>query len=478
MVIAFKCKSRRSISLERRDFEALNAHDRLSLRQQAKKIEYLMAILPLVRKRRIIRKCIIESLIMEYIDALKIVIVEVPDRGPRLNYMPMNFLLMNDHLINIGVTVSERFRFQSFDAMRRILICFNFPLGPITLKKNYKSRSEEIILISLSRLSFPLRWSDLYERFPGRKSWFLREAFYWFINFMISNWAYLLLNNLEWWKPKIAESCESIRLKLQSINHINWRQYHDPPFTVNINNQFVHQGFRVAFFIDDTMMAFSRPGGNIDEGPAAPRVPNEIQEAWYNGWKKLHGMKWQTVMLANGMDFNIYGPLSVRRNDLTALDKSDIEAKIRALFNVEELWYIIFGDSAFMVSDMMATSESYPGRGMASVREAIEWSYKDVKQLWKYCDYKHILQLRKQPVAKIFFICLLLRNVYVTLHGSQVSDYFTMMPPTLEEWTSQGMQAHPIPNNHIFGDNYDMEDDDDQFNYDDDDDDEDDEMDE
>ena len=74
MVIAFKCKSRRSISLERRDFEALNAHDRLSLRQQAKKIEYLMAILPLVRKRRIIRKCIIESLIMEYIDAaLKIV---------------------------------------------------------------------------------------------------------------------------------------------------------------------------------------------------------------------------------------------------------------------------------------------------------------------------------------------------------------------------------------------------------------------
>ena len=93
-------------------------------------------------------------------------------------------------------------------------------------------------------------------------------------------------------------------------------------------------------------------------------------------------MKWQTVMLANGMGFNIFGTLLVRRNDLTALTKSDIEAKIRALFNVGELWYFIFGDSAFMVSDMMATSESYPpGRGMASVREAIEWSYKDVKQL-------------------------------------------------------------------------------------------------
>ena len=128
------------------------------------------------------------------------------------------------------------------------------------------------------------------------------------------------------------------------------------------------------------------------------------------------------------MDLHVYGPLSVRRNDLTALDKSDIERILREMFNADEIIYIIFGDSAFMVSDMMATNESYPGRGMSSVREIIEWSYKDVKQQWKYCDYKHILQLRKQPVAKIFFICLLLRNAYVTLHGSQAAEYFVMLP--------------------------------------------------
>jgi hypothetical protein len=177
-------------------------------------------------------------------------------------------------------------------------------------------------------------------------------------------------------------------------------------------------------------------------------------------------MKWQTILLANGMDLNVFGPLSVRRNDLTALDKSNIEENIRMLYNEGEVWYIIFGDSAFMVSDMMATSESYPGRGMSSVREAIEWSYKDVKQLWKYCDYKHVLQLRKQPVAKIFFICLLLRNIYVTLHGSQASNYFTMAPPTLEEWTSQGISAHPIPPTNIFSEHYEAEDGE-EFDYDD-----------
>ena len=110
----------------------------------------------------------------------------------------------------------------------------------------------------------------------------------------------------------------------------------------------------------------------------------------------------------------------------------------------------MFGDSAYNPSDVIHNSESLPGRGFSSVREIIEWSYKEVKSLWKYCDYKHVLQLRNQPVAKIFFVCLLLRNVYVTIHGSQVGTYMDMMPPTLEEWTEQGQQARPLPNNNIW----------------------------
>ena len=74
-------------------------------------------------------------------------------------------------------------------------------------------------------------------------------------------------------------------------------------------------------------------------------------------------------------------------------------------------------------------------------RQLSEWTYKDDKGQWKYCDYKNVLQLRGQPVAKIMFICLLLRNAYVTLNGSQVSEYLVMMPPSFEEWTSQGPQV-------------------------------------
>ena len=42
------------------------------------------------------------------------------------------------------------------------------------------------------------------------------------------------------------------------------------------------------------------------------------------------------------------------------------------------------------------------GKGMSSVRETIEWDYKDLKGLWKCTDYKNGLKMRKQPIAKIF----------------------------------------------------------------------------
>jgi len=439
--------SRRSTPIYRRDREGLNALHRIKVRLLCKNMEWLISLLrnETVYRANHVRSVIIGTLVANYFEFMRIMIIEVPNRPNRLErirYFPMTFAAMQNHITNIGVEVSTRFRFQSFDEMRRFIRVFRFPNGTIQLSNRYTSTAEEILLISLTRLSFPLRWSDMYERFPGRKDYFLSRAFYWFIDFMISNWAYLLLNNMEWWKHRLFESCEAIRIKLQNLNHENWRQFH---------NQF---DFSVALFIDCTMMAFCRPAGNLMEGPAAPRVPQEVQEAWYNGWKKLFGMKWQTVMLACGMDFQIYGPTSVRRNDLTLLDKSDIEQKLRDLFEDGDHIFKIFGDSAYIVSDVMDTHESLQGRGMSSVRETIEWSYKDVKVLWKYCDYKHILQMRRQPVAKIFFVCLLLRNVIVTLHGSQASDYLNMIPPTLEEWTSQGPCAQPIPDDNIFSPNF------------------------
>ena len=68
-----------------------------------------------------------------------------------------------------------------------------------------------------------------------------------------------------------------------------------------------------------------------------------------------------------------------------------------------------------------------------------------MKTLWKYCDYRHCLKLRNQPLGKIILVCMLLRNAYVAMNGSQTCEYFICEPPSFEHWISQGPHAKPLP---------------------------------
>lgn len=207
------------------------------------------------------------------------------------------------------------------------------------------------------------------------------------------------------------------------------------------------------------MFAFCRPGGNTQGGESSPRAPLIVQEVWFTGWKKFHGMKWQTITLANGMDFHhVWGPLSVKWPDAVSLVRSNIYELMRQKLRAVGIPFKIFGDSAFWPNDYMSTMDDIPGRGLSSVRETVEWSYKDVKMLWKYCDYKHVLQMRKQPVAKIMFVCMLMRNAYVTMNACQTAEFLDMMPPSLEDWLSQGPCAHPLPSNCVWSEDYEIPD--------------------
>ena len=128
------------------------------------------------------------------------------------------------------------------------------------------------------------------------------------------------------------------------------------------------------------------------------------------------------MVLPNGMDFQVNGPVSVRHNDNYNLGMSEIEEQLEVLQRNERLKFVILGDSAYSNSDYIITGEGL--RGLASVREPIEWEYKDLKVLWKYCDYKKALKLKKQPLAKIFFTCLLLRNAHCSMNGTSQSSVY------------------------------------------------------
>ena len=338
---------------------------------------------------------------------------------------------------------SDQFRFHSPEDILRLITGLGFP--PVIKVKRYKLTAQEVVLISLKRLAYPLRWSDIKRDFPGCSRTKLTYAFYYFLDFMIENWGYLILNNRDYWVDHMVDQAEAIRLKLATLPWVNWRQHFPPADQPG--------GFNIFAFIDNTMIKMCRPGGGpLTDGEAAPRLPKEIQQAWWTGWKKLHGMKWQSVTMANGMDFEIWGPVSVRHPDAFTLNGSRIEEKLRECQAGRDLQFKLFGDSAYFDDEYLATGG---GRGMSSVRESVEWGYKDLKTIWKVCDWRNVLKLRSQPVAKIMFVCFLLKNIHTTFYACQTAAHFVLQPPTFEDYISQGPKAHPIPNDVIFsGANY------------------------
>ena len=229
------------------------------------------------------------------------------------------------------------FRFKTKEQLHRLRIGFRFPKFLRTNKRE-KFSGEEVLLVGLKRLSFPNRtYEKHWQTDFGMTHPQVSKCFTLFLTFMMVNWAYLLLDHMEFWKPYLKDCADKIRLRLASMGC---------PFLP----PGAEGGFNIFGFIDNTMNATCRPGGGpARDGRDAPRNDPLIQRAWYNGWKKIHGLKWQTIDLPNGMNFHVYGPISVRRNDLTSARWSQINAKLDRLQAMSEYKYVVYGDSAYLL---------------------------------------------------------------------------------------------------------------------------------
>jgi hypothetical protein len=165
-------------------------------------------------------------------------------------------------------------------------------------------------------------------------------------------------------------------------------------------------------------------------GPNAPRYDPRIQEAFYTGWKKLFGIKWQTVILPNGMYFHVYGGPSARHNDLFTLRDSDINAKIALLQLGLAIQYKMYGDAIYPHLSHLFSMHDGPNlterqkaenKSMKSVRQPVEWSYAEIGNMFPFTTYTKKQQLRKKLVPETYFTALFLRECFVCLNGNNTS---------------------------------------------------------
>ena len=84
--------------------------------------------------------------------------------------------------------------------------------------------------------------------------------------------------------------------------------------------------FRLFGFLDDTCVYTQRPGaGPVGGGDHAPRreEAHDEQRAFYSGYMKKHGLKFQHLLLPNGLYGSVWGS-SLAHNDTGILNMSGL----------------------------------------------------------------------------------------------------------------------------------------------------------
>jgi len=71
---------------------------------------------------------------------------------------------------------------------------------------------------------------------------------------------------------------------------------------------------------------------------------------------------------------------------------------------------------------------------MSKLRISVEWLFGELKNYFKFIDYKNQLKIGLSPVGKYFLVCGLLHNARACLYSNLVSDYFGIDPPNLRDY--------------------------------------------
>lgn len=328
--------------------------------------------------------------------------------------------------------IPHSFRFRSTDQLQLLKRLLQIP-EVVSLDNNVALNGEEVFLFGLRRMAYPSRYFDLLSEFGGEITVWSR-AFHWFINYIYDNFHTLIESSMERFVSKFPQYSVAIRNKVveKGCDHLA---------------EIV--GFRVAGFIDNTIFSTCRPGGGpVCDGVGAPRHDNSIQEAFYTGWKHIHGVKIQTVTLPDGIIADVFGPVSLRHNDLFTLAESDMNDRLDEMQEgVYNNKYCLYGDSAYPVMSSITSRHSHPplsvievleNKCMSSVRESIEWVNDDIKSKFAFVGFHKGLKLRQSKIDKIvckmIVVAALLTNCYKCMNGCQTSAYFQLPPPTIEEY--------------------------------------------
>ena len=186
-------------------------------------------------------------------------------------------------------------------------------------------------------------------------------------------------------------------------------------------------------FIDGTARPLARPSSN--------------QRMFFSGHKRVHCIKFQSVMMPDGIISHLSGPWNGTRHDAGIFYESGLESELSRHLQNNGTQYYIYGDPAYPINEFLIA----PFKGsqlderqiefnkrMSRVRQSVEWGFQKVISLFAFLDFKKNLKLHLQPVGKGYLVGAILTNCHTCLNGSQTSSYFGLTPPSLQDYLYYG----------------------------------------
>ena len=215
----------------------------------------------------------------------------------------------------------------------------------------------EALCICLKRFAYPCRYADLIPRF-GRPVPQLCMIANLVTDEIFNRFSHLLTNlDQPWLSPQNLQIfTEAIHNKGAALDNC-WG------------------------FIDGTVRPICRPGRN--------------QRVVYNGHKRVHAIKFQSVVAPNGLIANLYGPVEGRRHDSGMLAMSGLLPELEQHSSSPDGQAVcIYGDPAYPhrlhLQCLYARQAGLTGeeqafnQSMSQVRVSVEWIFGDIVNYFKF----------------------------------------------------------------------------------------------
>ena len=264
----------------------------------------------------------------------------------------------------------------------------------------------EALCIFLKRFAYPCRYLDMITRFgrPVPELCLINNKI---MDFIFNRWRHLLSTmNQPWLSPN------NLQIFADKIHNAG----------ASLQNCFG--------FIDGTVRPICRPGEN--------------QKVVYNGHKKVHSIKFQSVVAPNGMIINMYGPVEGRKHDSGMLGDSGLFQQLQQYArDPNNNILCIYGDQAYPLRPQLmgpykgaavTPMQTSWNKAMKQVRVSVEWIFGDITNYFKFLDFKKGLKLQLSAVGKMYLVCALIQNARTCLYGNTTSKYFDLEPITLDEY--------------------------------------------